>query len=203
MRRASLLALPELTVFILILALCEQGVGLVAANPDVEVSNGQAALPSACETILNVDPEVNSSAFLEVCGETQFGNALRAWGTMNFTWGTSSGPNGTFYYYGFLWLAPCWNVTLAHTFGECSEQEYWAADPATGNVSGPFFQENPATCMYCPAILRAPPVLPVFLLLAVPIIGIGTTLAFAIRRRSHKPPKPPTTLPPAPSSPQG
>lgn len=192
MPRSSFLAFPKLLVLLAILALCGQGVGLAVASPDMEGFHGQTALASACTTILNADPEVNSSQFLEICSEAQFGAALRAWGIMNFTWGSSGGPNGTFYDWGFVWIATCRNTTWAHAFGECSEQEYWAANSSTGNVTGPFFQENPAVCAGCPAVLVAPSVLSVFLLLAVPVVGVGAGLAFAIRRQRSKPPKPPT-----------
>jgi len=172
--------LPRRAWITIAVALVVVGTGLTLA----EESGASRAVttPSACTGILNSpyqDALYNTTLFEKVCTQPSFVQAYNLHGVQGFTAGESSQGYGRWVdvYYAFDWTASCTNRSWG--VGTCSEQEYWDANVTTGNISGPFFAEFPASCSGCPA---GPPAL--FLIIVVAAILV---LAFLTRPRSRRP----------------
>lgn len=178
--------------------------GLVASTrpgESLQLEQGMrfAGVSSACQGIL-AEWNINSTQFLSVCSEPSFQTAYAKWGVQDFFTGDSGStidPASDTEYYGFEWQSRCQNQSWAG--GLCSEQEYWAVNLTSGNISGPVFQEGSPVCSGCPS---TPFLAPLYLLIGGSIAAV--VIAFVVvtirrgRRIRGRSPSDSTPMPQAP-----
>jgi len=104
------------------------------------------------------------------------------WGLENFTYGSTGVGSYLTLYWGFVWAAPCTNVTW--NMSTCSYQETWSGDSTTGAVTGPVLQEYPWYGCACEVVLSPSsaspppfPILPLIVLLSGALVGAALALA--------------------------
>ncbi|MFI5418991.1 MAG: hypothetical protein ACHQ2Y_08880 [Candidatus Lutacidiplasmatales archaeon] len=169
----------------------------LASSPRGVAAVAHDSSSAACETILATNPGLTSGAFLEICNESTFAQALQAAGASNFSIDTMRGPGVSFVYYGFDWVANCTNATWANLTGKCAEQEFWSVNLVNNTIAGPSRNEAPASCMGCLGEVPAPylPLAaspsnlgPILVTVSAAVLGAAAVLLLRRVRRGTDPP---------------